>query len=411
MIKVIWLGFAVPEDLAKQIFDVDAVPAIQTYKFGWSFARVLKLAFDEVFIVSSAPVRSYPLVPIFFFRGKSFYREGMNGYLIGFLNFLLLKHVTRLIGCFCHIFPIFWSKKIDYIFVHGVHTPYLLFCWFAKLWGVKTIAVLTDPPGVVLSTDGAISRILKKADRVIVAWLIRQFHAVISLAPDLANMLAPNAPALIMPGIVESGLDVVSADALSGGTISSEVNSFVIVYAGGLSRSYGVDLLIDAVVDLDRCFNVKLKLFGRGEEEERIRGLSETDPRIFYGGFVESNKLIPIIRSADLLINPRPTHQLFASLSFPSKLIEYLAVGRPVLTTRVPSIPQDLEKAFLFIEDESIEGIKAGIIRVVSMPEEERLAHSQSALMTVRSLFSEQAVARRISGFIADITNTNRKAQ
>lgn len=407
MSKVLWLGFSVPDCVAKAVFREDSLPAIQTHKFGWSFARVLNIAFDEVVIVSSVPVRNFPLVRKVFFRGGRFETNGIKGRMIGFVNFVIVKHIARLLGGILCSAPLIVRNRVDFIFVHGVHTPYLILCWMATFFHVKTVAVLTDPPGVVLNTDGAFSRFMKRVDRLIVKWLLGRSFAVVSLSLELAHRLAPNVPALIIPGIVESSLDVIVEDPYDD-SIGKSKDSFVVVYAGGLSKAYGVQLLVDAVVSLDESFEIRLELYGRGEEEERVKEIAKSNPRVFYGGFVESSVLIPILRSADLLINPRPTHQFFVSNSFPSKLVEYLAVGRPVLTTRIPTIPVEIESAFFYIDDESVIGIRDAIVKTINTPRAARLYHAENAALLVRRFFSEQAVAKRLETFLASIGSVNR---
>ena len=60
---------------------------------------------------------------------------------------------------------------------------------------------------------------------------------------------------------------------------------------------------------------------------------------------------------ASLLINPRPTHEEFTKYSFPSKNMEYMASGTPVLTTKLPGMPADYYPYVFLVNDESAEGM------------------------------------------------------
>lgn len=393
-----------PDEIARPLFAMDPIPAIQTHKFGWSFARALQQAFGDVTLVSACPVQNFPLVRRLMFRGGTFASHGMRGVILGFVNVLLLKHLTRLMACFVTAFPLIKRERIDWIFIHGLHTPYLVFGLLSRLFGCRMAVVLTDPPGVVLVTDEGIARLMKMVD----AWLIKKIlgcaDAVLALAPDLASTLAPGRPALVFPGILESTLDDYGGpvDCAASATAS---RPFTIVYAGGLSQAYGVDRLVEAVLKLQPEVSVCLKLYGRGDQEEKIRLLAAENPRFIYGGFVNPETLLPEMSAADLLINPRPTDALFSAQSFPSKLIEYLSTGRPVLTTRIPSIPEGLKRHFFYIDDESSIGIRDSILMLMGLRAIDRAAHAMAAQKYVRTNFSEAMTGKRIAVFIENFTS------
>lgn len=405
--NVIWLGFCVSEEIAKQLFFLDPQPAVQTHKFGWSFARALKFSFNNVILASSFPVQSYPIVSRIMFRGGPFFTKGMSGVLLGFFNLILIKHVTRLISCLIAVLPIIKRNRVDWIFIHGLHSPYLIFGVFARLLGCRIVVVLTDPPGMILETDTPVSRLLKNID----VWLLKRMlgyaDGVIALAEDLAQKLAPDLPTLIFPGILEEDInDFNEKDDKQFGE-NGDLSSFTIVYAGGLNKAYGVDRLIEAVIGFDPSVPVRLRLFGRGDQENCIRNLAKSDSRFFYGGFVDAVRLFPELKNADLLINPRPTSELFASLSFPSKLIEYLAVGQSVLTTRIASIPASLAEKYYYIDDESPDGIRSAIQEVMRLPSHERVAHANSARKFVCSEFSEKSIGLKIAEFVDGLDKKN----
>lgn len=389
-----------PDELAYSLFAMDPLPAIQTHKFGWSFARAIRSAFGDVTLASSCPVQNFPLVDRLFFRGGPFTSQGINGVLLGFVNLLFFKHLTRLLACALVVAPLIKCNRIDWIFIHGLHTPYLVFGFLARLAGLKVAVVLTDPPGVVLSTDGRVARLLKRVDAWIIGFFIRRMDAVFSLAPDLVKRLAPDCPSLVFPGILESTLNLSSELPPPLNPNQSCEMPFTIVYAGGLSRAYGVDRLIDAVLRFDSRTSIRLKLYGRGDQEARIRELAAKDYRFIYGGFVDTETLMPELCAADILINPRPTSEDFAAQSFPSKLIEYLATGRPVLTTRIASIPDALKEHYFYINDESAEGMHLAIFTVMAVSASVRAKHGLSARLFVQTNYSEVVIGRKIAEFI-----------
>lgn len=405
--KILWLGFSVPESVIRDIFVVDPLPAVQTHRFGWSFARALRHAFGDVTLASTPPVQTYPLVPRLIFRGGIFKSQGIHGVMLGFVNIIALKHLTRFFACCISLSGSVFRKRLDWIFIHGVHTPFLVFGLLARLSGCRVAVVLTDPPGVMMPTDGSLARSLKTFDAWVIERLLAHVDAVIALAPELVHRFAPGRPALVFPGVLESTLDFSKAEAISRKVAVDTAKPFTIVYAGGLSAAYGVDRLVNAVCKMDPGISVQLKLFGRGDQEGYVRQLATTDSRIVYGGFIDPVSLVPILYDADLLVNPRPTSEFFASMSFPSKLIEYLSTGRPVLTTRIKSIPEDLVPHFLYIIDESPDGIRAAILNVMELPDVVRDNYGKEAMIYVRSQYSEEMTGHKIARFIDELVVEN----
>lgn len=394
---VMLLGFTVPNTVARNLFALDSGPAVQTHKFAWSLTRALKAGFGRVILVSSCPIQNYPLGKRIFFKGGKFEEQDVDGVMLGFINLIILKHLTRFISCLLVLPRLLARNHIDLIFVHGTHTPFLVFGLLAKLFRKKMVVVLTDPPGVLLPTDRFFSRTLKKIDIYLVSMILRYADAVVSLAPELINRFAVNKPFLVFPGILESTF----ADKLSvEKNAQPEGKPFTIIYAGGLSQAYGVDRLLEAICGFDKGANIQLRLFGRGDQEEKIQQLVNTDSRFYYGGFVSSDELVPELLHADLLINPRPTHDAFAAMSFPSKLIEYLATGRPVLTTRIVSIPDTYIPYFSFIVDESSEGIREAIKNIMEISPADRNLKASAGRQFINSDASECVVGFKIANLI-----------
>lgn len=400
--NVLLLGFTVPSSMGQMLARLDDQPAIQTYKFGWSLARAIKSGVGEVFLASSAPIQNYPHGRRILFKGGRFAEGGIEGLMLGFVNILILKHVTRLLSCIVRLPLEIRRRRIDWIVLHGVHTPFLLFGLLARVCGIRLLVMLTDPAGVVLPTDGILTRIFKRIDAFLIKWLVKKADGYACLSPAMVESFQLSKPSICFPGILNSSFQqaIVAAERTprKGGAART------IMYAGGLTSAYGVDTLIDAVKSMDLP-RVRLVLYGRGDQEERIIDLASRDCRFCYGGFVGDDELVPALMASDVLVNPRPAGELFAALSFPSKLIEYLATGRPVLSTKITSIPSALAPYFNFINDESVEGIRASLLMVLGALEgaERRAATGRQVVATE---LSECAVGKKISELMREVVRT-----
>jgi glycosyltransferase involved in cell wall biosynthesis len=391
--KVVFLGFTIPEELANDYFRIDPNPAIQTYKFAWSFARSLAI-YNEVILVSSIPIQNYPLVDKLFIKGGGFKSQGFNGYFIPFINILLLKHFFRLFFGFFVLLYVCILKKPEVIFVHGVHTPYLILANLFKFFGFKFAIVLTDPAGVELDTDSLLSRYLKKIDKFVINFFVNNADILISLAPKLVENYNKKNIKLNFPGILNKDFNE-GISAYQGR--KTESHTFKVVYAGGLHEIYGIKKLVDSILEFPADVKIKMLFLGKGDQLEYIKQCSKDDSRVEYGGFLSNEELIPELLNADLLINPRPTSLEFTGLSFPSKLIEYLATGTPILTTRISSIPSCYEEFFYYIDDESGIGIQQAILRVMETDPIERNLVASRAQNFIQQEASEVAVGEKIN--------------
>lgn len=141
------------------------------------------------------------------------------------------------------------------------------------------------------------------------------------------------------------------------------------MYAGAISEKYGLRNLIDGFRMAD-IPNARLDLYGPCDFEEELVQLAKEDPRIFYGGLLLNSEIVTKEQEATLLINPRPTTEEFVKYSFPSKNMEYMVSGTPILTTVLPGMPREYYPHVYLLEDESSEGIAKKLKQVLLQSDE-----------------------------------------
>ena len=112
------------------------------------------------------------------------------------------------------------------------------------------------------------------------------------------------------------------------------------MYAGGVYEKYGLKTLVDAFIKLKRK-DIDLYIFGEGSFVNEIIKLSKHHNNIYYKGCVSTEEIVKYEKKALLLVNPRPVNEEFSKYSFPSKTIEYMLSGTPVISTKLPGIPEE----------------------------------------------------------------------
>jgi len=163
---------------------------------------------------------------------------------------------------------------------------------------------------------------------------------------------------------------------------------FVIGFAGTFKSWHGVDLLLDAFLDLRRNDpNVHLLLIGDGplkaalEQRVKEAGAEES---VTFAGAVAHEEVPQYIAAMDIAVAPAPAlHQFYFS---PMKLFEYMAVGRPVVAARIgqmSGIVQDGETGLLFPP-----GDRAGLygaMRRLRIDDDLRFRLARNAVVAVKN--------------------------
>lgn len=153
-------------------------------------------------------------------------------------------------------------------------------------------------------------------------------------------------------------------------SLSRKAKERICFYAGGVSKQYGLGNLVNGFRQADLP-NARLHIYGPGDYVKELQQITASDDRIFYGGMLMNSEIVEKEREATLLVNPRPTVEEFVKYSFPSKTMEYMASGTPVLTTRLPGMPEEYYSHVYFIDDESADGIAHALTQVLAHSDEE----------------------------------------
>jgi glycosyltransferase involved in cell wall biosynthesis len=259
-----------------------------------------------------------------------------------------------------------------------------------KLLRIKTVAVVTDLPGLPGMLAGTrrtfIHRFVEKA----INRYANSFDAYILLTEQMNEVVnLKGRPYMIMEGLV----DVNMADA--GATVNGDGRK-IVIYAGGLYEEYGIKYLIDGFKMLDDK-DAELHLFGHGPMVNEIEEEIKRDGRIRFFGIVHNSMVVEAELQATLLVNPRPTVEDFTKYSFPSKNMEYMVSGTPVLTTNLPGMPKEYHDYVYLLEDESAQGVSQVLKKLLvdtpaSELKDKGLSAKQFVLKNKNNIFQSKRV-------------------
>lgn len=141
--------------------------------------------------------------------------------------------------------------------------------------------------------------------------------------------------------------------------------NIVFLYAGVLNRITGVDLLLKAFMKTQNA-NYRLVLCGQGKElDKQIKKAVEMDSRISFIGYVPKNDYLHLLEKANVVVNPRNMCYQQNTYNFPSKILEYLASGRIIVSTKFRGWEEFLENID-FVESD-VESLYRGLERAADL--------------------------------------------
>ena len=138
----------------------------------------------------------------------------------------------------------------------------------------------------------------------------------------------------------------------------------VVLYSGNFEPYQGVELLLDALALVP---HVQLLLMGGGPDdvarmkaEARGRGVGE---RCVFSGQRPPSDLPAFLALADVLASPRAKGQ-----NTPFKIFTYLASGKSLVATRIPTHTQLLDDTTAFLVEPTPQGLASGIQAALDRP-------------------------------------------
>lgn len=262
----------------------------------------------------------------------------------------------------------------------------------SKQKGAISIGIVTDVPGVFNHGINA------QFNRVVISLFSRYVFLTEAMNDILNHRRKPYA---VMEGIYHGNIK----PCLMSNKPDIYINKkkFNVLYAGALSKCYGIENLVNAwdyIPDTD----VELHLFGHGDCYQLIVDKKKNDSRVHYYGLVNNTKVIEIEKDVTLLVNPRSKEEEFTKYSFPSKTIEYMATGTPVLMQHLPGMPEDYLSHILIYEGDSPQRLAEAILKIKSMePEALSQIGKKARMFVVDQKNSTVQVARLLKNLGIDI--------
>ncbi len=375
----------------------------------WGFVEGLESLPDVNLTILSAPfVGSYPKLfkhPIVEARPLEHGEPGRNRQ-VGFVNLPVFKHFSRAVAVSRRARR--WALQQPN---GGLALGYSLS--FDIVWSIvaarranpKLVAGVIVPDLPEFMNTGEKSklsyRLLKSVESFLVRRLLSRLDAMILLTGPMADRL-PEKPYLVIEGIKPRSTPTgpLHANIQAPSQLPPMRGKQVVLYAGTTNTRYGV-------VELCRAFRrvpgpgLALVICGAGDGAEEVGRQAERDPRIHYLGQLPRSTVVALEQAATLLVNPRSSNEAFSSYSFPSKVMEYMSTGVPVLCYKLGGIPDEYDSYLTYIPGATIDEFAEAIHEALSLPPSALRAKGQIAKEFVETEKNATIQARKLVDFLS----------
>lgn len=169
----------------------------------------------------------------------------------------------------------------------------------------------------------------------------------------------------------------------------------IFIYTGTLAKRYGILDLLDAFSKIN-IPSSQLWICGDGDARAAVEESARADRRITYHGRVTRPAAIALQARAHVAVNPRRPEGEFTKFSFPSKTIEYLASGRPVVMHWLPGIPEEYRPYLIVPDTPDVAGLAASLKSVAERPLAELLVAGARGREFIQKEKSPHAQIRKI---------------
>lgn len=195
-------------------------------------------------------------------------------------------------------------------------------------------------------------RLVKKGVGLIVRYNIRHAHSIITVTDEFKNYLSSigGKDITVIPNGVDS--ELLKPLSIEESKRRLGLEGYVLGYVGSLE--YWVDL--ETVIEALPRLNVKLLIIGPGlftDYGDKIKRLAEdlgVSNKVIFTGTIKYQNLSPYISAMDIGLNPLKKMKKNEE-TVGGKVFNYLACGRPVLSSRMVSLERLLGDEIYYYDD------------------------------------------------------------
>jgi glycosyltransferase involved in cell wall biosynthesis len=288
------------------------------------------------------------------------------------------------------LYSFFWitrrvlGRHVDLVYINSPPDFFVFAGLIAKLRRIPIVLDVHDPMPELFFAKGRSSGLIWQLLSLQERWSVRFATRVITVHEPLRSLLQSRSPDIemdIVMNVPDTSGWPVEASAPAGR---------LIVFAGTVAFRYGLDDLVTAMsIVKEDIPDLRLRIIGEGEDLDNLLELAQAlgvEDRVETVGRVPWTEIRERQEGAWLGANvPKP--DALGELSFSNKVVEWVAMGLPVLASRTGTMVRYFpDDALVYVEPGSVESIATTLLQLAAdgpLERAQRVQKAQAALSLI----------------------------
>lgn len=389
-----FLGLLYDQDCENELLErnhYSLQPQINQYEWGFieGINEALRIKMD---VFGSIPFGSFPKHSHSGIVRKNIISSAYGVDYTGFINFYVVREKIRQV-VFIRKLRAYISKSEEPVtlFVYSLYHPFVkCIDKLKKMYGSKVRIVLIIPDLVgkyAIQYKNPVKKLFYGFHADEQLRLAEKADAFVLLTEAMKNAIGIQSKPYT---VIEGFLPTLPKNKCQ----NEKANEKVVLYTGSLNPALGISALLKEFSSIEND-NYQLWVCGPEGDAGEVKKYAERDSRICYLGFLPKSKVAAYQQQATVLINPRTPAGEYTKYSFPSKTMEYMLSGTPILMYRLEGIPQEYEQYIFYFDESSKYPLKEKILEICEKPFAELQSFGQEAKKFVLNEKSSLAQAQK----------------
>lgn len=340
----------------------------------------------EGFAANGVATTAYPLLPVtkgnsdrLWIGSREFVSDHLRVHYPPTLNISGLKQFFRLVDSFFRV--LFAPKNTAVVYDVFAISSAVGATVAARIRRFQRLCIVTDLPEMIVH---------RRMSLAIHHWALRHADGYILLTEQMREKADPSGK---KPAVVIEGVCALNPEP----PVSPEepCRKKIVMYTGSLNVLYGIRDLVDAFLSCHKE-DEELHLYGDGDYVPELRKIVDRERCIRYFGSVPNDVVVQAQRKAALLVNPRTCEGEYTQYSFPSKIMEYMNSGTPVLMAVLPGIGKEYFRYCYTFDDKDPDGLRIGLRKALDADAAERSDLGKKAQVFVSTKKNKVCQAAKI---------------
>jgi glycosyltransferase involved in cell wall biosynthesis len=300
-------------------------------------------------------------------------RGGKLGYLLQYGSFLSISSFLVALRSF--------TRRYHLVYVHNMPDILVMSALIPKLFGAKVVLDLHDPMPELMTTifgldkDRSSVRFIRRMEK----WSIARANLVVTVNLACRRIFSSRSceaeKIVVVMNAPDSKIFPFRPAKEQNSTQPAQDKPFIFMYHGSMVERNGLDLAVEAFALVrDKMPNAELRVYGsrtpyleRVLETARAKGMQDV---VNYLGARKLEELVHDIESCDVGVIPNQRNA-FTDINTPTRIFEYLAIGKPVIAPNTLGIRDYFdEQSLMYFEPGNAESLAKQMVQAYSHRQE-----------------------------------------